>query len=477
MSGDNCCGIEQPLHIAIIGSGSAAFGAAIRATEAGARVTLIEGGEVIGGSCVNVGCVPSKLLISGAQAAHRQAHHPFDGVGRQRPVIDRLAMLNQQQHWVARLRKAKYEDILAQHPDIELVRGWASFIDAHTLVVDLNAGGQRQIVADRVLIAAGAQPHVPDITGLADTPYWTSTEALLAEQLPEHLVVLGGSVVGLELAQAFLHLGVRVTLLARSSLLSREDPALGAGLARVLRDEGMQLHLHTVPDAIHHDGTQFRIRMGAGDDHLAADRLLVATGRRPNTAALNLAAIGVDTNPAGAIRVDSRLRTSASHVYAAGDCTTLPQHVYVAAAAGTRAAVNMTCGEAELDLTVMPAVVFTAPQVASVGLTEQQALGQGILAHSRTLSLDNVPRAIANLDTRGFIKLVAEQHSGRLLGCQALGEQAGELIQAAALALRAGMTVSELADQLFPYLTQVEGLKLCAQTFSRDLSQLSCCAG
>jgi pyruvate/2-oxoglutarate dehydrogenase complex dihydrolipoamide dehydrogenase (E3) component len=186
---------------------------------------------------------------------------------------------------------------------------------------------------------------------------------------------------------------------------------------------------------------------------------------------------GVETNENGAILIDNRMRTSVEHIYAVGDCTTHPQYVYVAAAGGTRAAANMTGGDAELDLSAMPAVIFTDPQVATVGLSEADAIGGGRKIASRVLTLDNVPRALVNFDTRGFIKLVAEHDTGRLLGAQILASNAGEVIQAAALALHNRMTIQDLADQLFPYLTMVEGLKLCAQTFTRDVKMLSCCAG
>lgn len=210
---------------------------------------------------------------------------------------------------------------------------------------------------------------------------------------------------------------------------------------------------------------------------LRADKLLVATGRAHNTAALNLSAAGSTTDAQGAIQVDETLCTIVPHIFAAGDCTDKPQFVYVAAAAGTRAAINMTGGEARLDLAAMPVVVFTEPQVATVGLNEVQAQLAGLYVQSRTLSLEDVPRALVNFETQGFVKLVAEKGTGRLLGAQVVAPEAGELIQSAALAIRAGMTVQELADQLFPYLTMVEGLKLCAQTFFKDVNQLSCCAG
>ena len=255
----------------------------------------------------------------------------------------------------------------------------------------------------------------------------------------------------------------------------RLGPELGRGLEEAFESEGIRVVTHTVPERITHDGDVFHITIGS--ETVTADRLLVAMGRRPNTARLELDAAGVAVDERGAVLVDERLETSAPGIYAAGDCTTLPQFVYVAAAAGTRAAINMTGGDARLDLHVLPEVVFTDPQMAVVGLDERAAHERGIEVESRTLPLEAVPRALANFDTRGFIKLVAERSSGRLLGAQVLAAEGGEIIEAAALAIGAGMTIERLAGQLFPYLTMVEGIKLAAQTFSRDVSQLSCCAG
>jgi len=463
------------LHIAVIGSGGAAFAAALRAADEGASVTMIEAGT-LGGTCVNVGCVPSKIMIRGAHVAHTIAHHPFGGIVRQAPTLDRRALVAQQQARVEALRVAKYQSILEGRADsIRLLRGVARFENAHTLKVTRADGKPDTVHADRVLIATGAAPAIPEVPGLKETPYWTSTEALVAEDLPSHLIVYGGSVVALELAQAFLRLGSKVTLLARSTLLSKEDPAVGAELLRVLQAEGMRVLTHTTLRSVRFEGNRFLA--DTGTEQLGGDRLLVATGRRANTRALDLEKAGVLTDAAGAIIVDGRMRTTAESIYAAGDCTNSPEYVYVAAAGGTRAAINMTGGDATLDLSVLPAVVFTDPQVATVGMSETQAQRRGVQTESRTLSLDNVPRALANFDDRGFIKLVAEKGTGRLLGAQIVAAGAGEIIQTAALALHAGMTVSDLGGQLFPYLTMVEGLKLCAQTFSRDVKQLSCCAG
>jgi len=266
-----------------------------------------------------------------------------------------------------------------------------------------------------------------------------------------------------------------VTLLARHRLFFLEEPLIGETIMSVFRAEGIEVLEHTQASRIDHRDNEFVLATNQGELH--ADRLLVATGRKPNTRDLNLAAAGVAINAKGGVVIDQGMHTNAQNIYAAGDCTDQPQFVYVAAAAGTRAAINMTGGDAALDLTAMPAVVFTDPQVATVGYNEPEAHREGIETDSRVLTLDNVPRALANFDTRGFIKIVVEAGSGRLIGVQAVAPEAGELIQTAALAIRNRMTVSELADQLFPYLTMVEGLKLAAQTFSKDVKQLSCCAG
>lgn len=465
---------EAGLHIAIVGSGSGAFAAAIKVVEAGASVTMIEHGT-LGGTCVNVGCVPSKIMIQAAHVAHTHATSRFPGIPRHPPQIDRQALVIQQQRRVEELRVAKYQNIVAANPGISVLQGYARFKDNHTLTVKRPDGCETQVHADRVLIATGASPAIPPVPGLKESPYWTSTEALVAEELPRHLIVIGSSIIAVELGQAFLRLGSKVTMIARSKVLFREDPAIGETLAEALTGEGMKILTHTATKSVaHRDGT-FRVETSAG--MVSGDRLLVATGRRPNTGGIGLEEIGVQLDERDAIRVDDHSRTGVPHVYAVGDCTDQPQFVYVAAAAGTRAAINMTGGNAALDLTTMPAVIFTDPQVATVGLTEAEARLKGIETDSRTLTLDNVPRALANFDTRGFIKVVAEAGSGRLLGVQAVAAQAGELIQTAALAIRNKMTVDELAGELFPYLTMVEGLKLCAQIFTKNVKQLSCCAG
>ena len=475
MNTSNSTNKTQAMHIAIIGSGSGAFACAIQAAQAGATVTMIEAQAIVGGCCVNVGCVPSKILIRAAHVAQQQRHHPFAGVSQQPPVVQRAMLAAQQIERVEMLRQAKYQDVLAQNPAITLVRGHAHFQDAQHLVVVNEQGDCHSVQADKIVIATGSKASIPEIQGLADTPYWTSDEAVFSERLPKHLLVIGSSVIALELAQAYLRLGSAVTLLARSQLLSRLDPELGDGLSQALTAECMTILTDSQISQVDYAEQQFTLQTNHGA--LIADQLLVCTGRHANTAHLDLDAAGVHTLPNGQIPVNAHLQTNVPTIYAVGDCTTLDQYVYVAAAAGSRAGQHATGTEAALNLDVLPAVIFTDPQVATVGFSVAQAEQRGLSVVSRSLSLDNVPRALVNFDTQGFIKLVADAHTERLLGAQILAAEGGEVIQAAALAIANHMTIPELANQLFPYLTMVEGLKLCAQTFHQDVKQLSCCAG
>ncbi|MFN2332336.1 MAG: mercury(II) reductase, partial [Halomonas sp.] len=457
---------EKNLHIAVIGSGGAAMAAALKAAERGARITLIERGT-LGGTCVNIGCVPSKILIRAAHIAHLRRESPFDeGLSAHTPLVDRGPLLRQQQARVEELRDAKYERILHTHPAVTVLHGVARFADAHHLTIALNDGGEQTLHFDRAFIGTGARPAEPPVPGLANTPYLTSTGALSLASVPERLIVIGAGFVALELAQAFARLGSQVTVLARSRLLSSEDPSIGEAVEAAFRREGIEVLKETQASRVDYTHDEFAMETNAGTLH--ADQLLVATGRTPNTEALNLQGIGVET-ACGAILVDEHLQTTVPGIYAAGDCTDQPEFVYVAAAGGSRAGINMTGGEATLDLSAMPGVMFTDPQVATVGLTEAEALKLGFNVETRTLGLENVPRALVNFDTHGFIKMVAERDSGRLLGVQAVAGEAGELIQTAVMALRAGMTVQAIGDELFPYLTMVEGLKLCAQTFTKDV--------
>lgn len=464
--------------LAIIGSGGAAFAAAIAATGKGAAVVMVERGQV-GGTCVNVGCVPSKALLAAAEARHVAAAQAFPGIATSAGRVDAGALIGGKDALVEGLRAEKYTALAGEY-GWEIVSGTASFTDGPAMDVALTEGWTRRIEAEHYLIATGSAPWAAPIDGLEQAGYLTSTTAMDLRQLPASLLVLGGGYVGLEQAQLFARLGVEVTIVTQSRLASFEEPEISTALEAIFGQEHIAVHTASTVTAVQRDTDGYTVTAttGAGQvRRLRADQLLAATGRRPITTGLNLDTVGVKTGERGEIVVDEQLRTHNPRIWAAGDVTGHPQFVYVAAAHGALVADNAISDAGRtLDYTALPRVTFTSPAMASVGLTDAQAVTAGIACDCRTLPLAYVPRALVNRDTRGLIKLVAEAGTGRLLGVHVLADGAGDVIGAAVYALSAGMTVQQLANTWAPYLTMAEGLKLAAQTYTRDVSKLSCCA-
>ncbi|HET9123424.1 MAG TPA: mercury(II) reductase, partial [Solirubrobacteraceae bacterium] len=374
---------------------------------------------------------------------------------------------------VERLRQEKYIDLIGEY-GIELRTGTARLTGPHTVQVD-----GEQISAGAILIATGARPAVPPIDGLADAGYLTSTSALEVTDAPKRLAVIGANAVGLELGQMFGNFGTRVTFISRRAVTPRSEPEISQTIREVLESQGHTVLEHATTRRVRaaDGGKVLDVRVGSERVEVRVEEILVATGRQPNTEGLGLDALGVKTDARGSIVVDEQQRTSVPSIYAAGDVTIQPQFVYVAAAGGATAAQNALEGDSSrLDFSNLPQIIFTSPQIALAGLTEAQARAQGFEVQTSLLSLQAIPRALVNGDTTGLFKLVAEADTGRLLGASIIADSAGEVIQSAVLAIKAGMTTEELASTWAPYLTMAEGLKLAAQTFGRDVAKLSCCA-
>jgi mercuric reductase len=477
MTPRDCCrtdGVEKAPDLAVIGAGSAGFAAAIRAAELGARVTLI-GHGTIGGTCVNIGCVPSKTLIRAAEALHgAHAAARFAGITGDAQLDDWPALIAQKDELVASLRQSKYVDVLRQYDTISYAEGPARFT-----AEGIDVGGT-MVRSGRAIITTGASPSAPSITGIDDVSWLSSTSALALDRLPASLLVIGGGFVGCELAQMFARAGARVTIVCRSRLLPQGEPEISEALAGYLHAEGIEVVCGVTYGAIQPSvgGVRLALRDTGGEAIvLEAERVLAATGRRPNTDGLGLPEAGIELDFGGGIRVDDRLRTTRPGVYAAGDVTGRDMFVYMAAYGAKLAAENALNGDSRrYDNSAMPEVTFTDPQIATVGLTEAAARAQRLDVATSIVRLDQVPRALAARDTRGLVKLVAERATGRLLGAHMLAPEAGDSIQTAALAIKHGMTATDLADTIFPYLTMVEALKLAAIGFSKDVAKLSCCA-
>ena len=454
--------------LAIVGSGGAAFSAAIAAADRGLRVVMIERGT-LGGTCVNVGCIPSKALLAAADSRRRAGDGRFPGIATDAGPVDIGALITGKDEIVNGLRQEKYANLAVDY-GIELVAGSARFVAGPALEV-----GDRRIEAAHYLVAAGARSHIPDVPGLADSGYLTSTTAMELDSLPASMLVLGGGYVGMEQAQLFAGLGCRVTMLVRSSIARSEEPEIALEALNALRGDGIAVHERIQVQEVRRDGD--RVVVQAAAQMFRAERLLVATGRRPQTDGLGLESVGVLLGEGGEVLVGDDLRTSNHRIWAAGDVTGHPQFVYVAARHGAVVVANAFGGaERRVDYRSLPRITFTTPAIATAGLTEAQAREHGLDVESRVLSLDHVPRAIVSRDTRGLVKIVAERDGGRVVGVHLLAAGAGDAILAGVYAVEAGMTVSQLASAWNPYLTLGEAIHLAAQSFTRDPAKLSCCA-
>lgn len=458
----------------IIGSGGSAFSAAIQAVSYGAKVAMIERGT-IGGTCVNIGCVPSKTMLRAGEINHLATSNPFRGLNTSAGPVNMAQLIDRKNELVGELRQHKYVDLIDEY-GFELIRGEARFVDTSTVEVD-----GRHITARNFLISTGASPAVPNIPGLQGVDYLVSTTALELKELPKRLAVIGSGYIAMELGQMFHHLGAKVTLMQRSPrVLKSYDPEVTEAITQALTEQGIGIITGAKFNRVEQDGNIKRVYLTVNgrEQVVEAEALLVATGRKPNTQALNLDAAQVKLGDRGEVLVDEYLRTTNPTVYAAGDVTLGPQFVYIAAHEGWVVAENTAGGGTQkVVLTVVPGVTFTTPAIATVGLTEEQAKSEGYEVLTSVLPLDAVPRALVNRESTGVFKLVADAKTRKILGVHVVAESAGDVIYSGVLAVKFGLTIEDLRSTLAPYLTMAEGLKLATLTFDKDVTKLSCCAG
>lgn len=470
---DCCKPHKYDYDFAIIGSGSAAFAAAIKASELGKSVIIIEKGT-LGGTCVNFGCVPSKTLIRAAEAKFKGEQIHFKGLSSGKVNVDFKKLVEEKDQLVKSLQSGKYQSVLDKNQNIKLINGEAKFNDRHHLSMRGHI-----ISADKILISAGSESVIPPIKGIENVPYLTSKTAFELKELPKTLAVVGGGYIALEIAQMFSRLGTKVTIIQRSEILFQEDNDISHWMTDYLRSEGIEILNHTTIHEVETSGDDVSVVLNRNEEQLSKDfsKILIATGRKPNTKNLSLELVGIETNTDGSIIVNEFGQTNIENVYAAGDVLSTPALVYVAAYEGNLAAENaFTENSRKSNYDVIPWVIFSDPQIAGIGLNESQAKATGIEYDISILELTNVPRAIAARDTRGFIKLLRQTGTDRLIGARIVAPEGAELLMELSLMIKYQLPISEIAKEMHPYLTLSEAVKLAAQTFDKDIKSLSCCA-
>lgn len=461
----------------IIGGGSAAFSAAIKAESLGLATLMINGGLDFGGTCVNVGCVPSKHLIRAAEAAYQTTHSNFKGIKPKGVDINFTQIIKDKKELVATLQRKKYMDVVRDFKNLTMLKGWAKFKDNKTIHVD-----GKEYKALKFLVATGSSTNIPNIDGLEKIDYLTNVSLFELEEKPESLTIMGAGYIGLEIAMAYNRLGVKVRIIEFTDRVLRTQTSdISEVLESQMREESIEIlpnfravkfekqgH-NTVIHCICPDGSVTQI--------VEKGKVLIATGTQANTNQLGLHKIGLELTKNGRISVNEKMETNLPNIYAAGDVANTPAFVYTAAFEGQIAVVNAFSGtDIQVDYSSLPWVVFTDPQIAGTGLDEVQAKALDIPFEVSKLELKDVPRSIAANDIRGFIKLIRNSETDKLIGARVVAREGGELIQQLSMAIKYGIKVKDLADSFYPYLTLGEGIKLAAITFGKDVSKLSCCA-
>ncbi len=461
----------EKYDLIILGSGSAAFGAAIKAVDLRAKVAMIEKGT-IGGTCVNVGCVPSKHLLRVGEINYYRNHgHAGLDVNSS---LDFGSTINEKREIVESLRKGRYIDVI-DVLGITLVKGQAVFVSKNEVKVNGNI-----LQADKFIIATGSSPNILPIEGIDKVDYLTNVEVMELSELPESMVVLGGRALGLEFAQMFAHFGTKVTVLQRSQRIIPEEESIISDYLKIyLEEEGIDIQTGAGVKSVRKEKSDIIVTALIGDEkkEFAAEKLLMATGRKPNTKDLGLEKVGVRVDENGAIIVNEEMKTTALNIWAAGDVIGEPMLETVAGKEGSIAAENALANKRKMmDLKAVPHAVFTIPQVASVGLTEKKAEEKGIICRCSSIPMELVPRAVLAKDMRGLVKMVIDAKEERILGVHILASLAADMIHEGVLAVKYGKTIDDIIDTVHVFPTMTEAVKLAAQSFRKDISKMSCCA-
>jgi len=448
----------------VIGSGAAGATAASTAVHLGAsRVAVVERGT-LWGTCVNVGCIPSKFMLTLADY-HFYGNHNHPGI-KVDSLFDLPRILAEKEALISRLTQKKADHLLTSL-GVEMIRGGAEFISDRELRI-----GDRIVASDRFIIATGSSPAIPPIEGITSVPFMTSNEALSPKRVPDSLVIIGGRALGLEFAQLYAHFGTRVTVLQRSSrIIPEEEPEIALLLTGYLAGEGVDIRTGADIRKVEKAGDMITVTVSndGKEQKISAESLLLATGRLPNSRDLHPERAGVQTGENGAVIVDKTLKTTAPHIWAAGDITGEPMLETSARYGGEIAAINaISGGGRQFDPTDLPWGIFTSPQVASAGMTEEQARHTGHSVICRCTLMNSQSRTEMIGDTRGVVKIVADKDDERILGVHICSPIATEIIHQGYFAVRNRLNIQDLIDTYYVFPTLSEVISVCARSFRRE---------
>ena len=451
---------SQEYDAIVIGSGQGGTPLAKALASAGWKTAIIER-QYVGGTCVNVGCTPTKTIYNSARVAYLTRRSADYGVHTGIVTVNMSEVRERKQGVVDSFRQGGLKGI-EKTLGLDLLNGEASFTGSHSIEVLMSDGGKRVLNAAKIFINTGGRPSTPNLDGLDDIPHLDSTSIMELDQVPEHLLVMGGGYIGLEFGQMFRRFGSKVTIVHKGErLLAREDPDVADEIAKILREDGITVLLNSEVSSIAQDQGTIRLiaRTAHGDETLQGSHLLIAVGRSPNTERLNLQAAGVDTDKRGFVKVNERLETNVPGIYALGDVNGGPQFTHISYDDFRIIRTNLVeGGTASTTGRLVPYTVFMDPQLGRVGFTEIQANQLGLNIRIAKLPMANVARAIEMSETRGFIKAVVDADSNQILGCAVLGVEGGELMAMFEIAMMGQIPYSRLKEGIFAHPTMAESL-------------------
>ncbi|MBI5553690.1 MAG: mercury(II) reductase [Candidatus Diapherotrites archaeon] len=466
--------MQETFDLIIVGAGAAGFAAAMKANELKAKTLLINNNAVgLGGTCVNVGCLPTKHLLYIAEQLHLANNLPFKGMNG-KASIDFSTIINEKDKLVEKLRNKKYVEVLESLPNVTFIEGQARLVSQTEIQVNAE-----KFKGQKFVVAAGSQTLIPQIQGMDKIDYLTNIEALSLKKQPKSMIVLGGGALGVEFAQLFSRFGTKVCLLQRADrLVPREEPELAKLLQQYLEEVGIEICTNVEIENIEQQKIQKTVNavVNGKKKSYKAEALLVATGRKPNTQNLGLEKIGVKIDKRGGITVNEEMRASLENFWAAGDVKGEPMLETIAAKEGAIATNNaLTNEKKKMDYSIVPHAVFTSPQLAGVGLTDEQAVQNGVKCRCNTVPFEMVPKSQAIKNTKGAIKMVIDNETKTIIGIHILAPEAADLIHEATMIIKNKMTIYDVIDTLHVFPTLSEAIKIVAQSFVRDVSKMSCC--
>ncbi|MBI2042820.1 mercury(II) reductase [Candidatus Pacearchaeota archaeon] len=459
----------------IIGGGAGAFAAANTANKLKKKTLLINYKKILplGGTCVNVGCIPSKIMLHQGEEFYYPSRSQFKAIKLQGKA-DFIEALKETHEMVKEFRSKNYEKVIEKQEHVDFKEGLASFVDSHTVKL-----GKDMFKGKHFLIATGASTFVPSIKGIDKIDFITNVNIFNLKKKPKSVIITGGGPLGMEFSQIFHHFGIKVTVLQRSErVIPKFDSMLGEELRKSLEEEGITIY--TKADSKEVKKTKEGIKLIVDIDEkkkiLKAEKLMLATGLQPHTKFLETEKAKISLDGKGFVKINEYMQTSQKHIYAAGDVTGLMPLETIAAKQGNFAVLNMfEKTKKKINYGEIPSAVFTSPEVAAVGITEEEFMKKYNICLCKTVKLDHVEKALAIKDTRGFIRMVLDPKTKVVIGVHIIGPMAADIITTATYAIKNKMTIYDIRDTVHVFPTLNEMIKKVAQSFDQDLDEMACC--